>query len=287
MIRTTSYSPVLRFDLARTLGGRGRYWTTAYYVDGLLIDSGCAHCAVEFSQALKGCYLEYLVNTHSHEDHIGANGRLQRERPALALYAHPLALEILADPHHKQPLHFYRRLFWGWPEPSQAHALGDGEIIETAHHCFQVFYTPGHSADHLCLFEPHEGWLFSGDLFVGGRERALRAEGDIWQIIASLKRMAALQPRILFPGSARVRENPQEELRVKIAYLEDLGDKVLDLHRKGWDLAAIVRAVCGGPMVIEWITAGDFARKHLVLSYLKGDCKKALFSQKGQRIPIQ
>ena len=33
MLKITSYGPVIRFDLARTIFGRGRYWTTAYWVD--------------------------------------------------------------------------------------------------------------------------------------------------------------------------------------------------------------------------------------------------------------
>lgn len=40
MLETTSYGPVTRFDLGRTLFGRGRYWTSAYLVDGLLVDTG-------------------------------------------------------------------------------------------------------------------------------------------------------------------------------------------------------------------------------------------------------
>jgi hypothetical protein len=47
MISSTQFSEVIRFDLARTIAGRGRYWTTAYLVDGLLIDTGCAHAADE------------------------------------------------------------------------------------------------------------------------------------------------------------------------------------------------------------------------------------------------
>ncbi len=269
MLRISTYAEVTRFDLARTLAGRGRYWTTAYLVDGLLIDSGCAHTAPEMVRALREAPLTRLVNTHSHEDHIGANGPLQRQRAGLEIRAHPLAIPVLEDPRREQPLHPYRRLFWGWPEPSQAQPLADGAVLETEAFRFQVIYTPGHSPDHLCLYEPQRGWLFSGDLFVGGRERALRDGHDIWQIIASLKRIAALPSTVMFPGSARIRENPNTELASKIAYLEEFGNRVLDLHHRGWGVDAIVRALCGKPMFIELITLGDFARRHLVLSYLR------------------
>lgn len=268
MLKSTTYQTVTRFDLARTLGGRGRYWTTAYLLDGLLIDTGCAFTACELVKALEGAPLTHIVNTHTHEDHIGGNGPLQRARARLEILSHPLAIPVLADPRGRQPLHPYRKLIWGWPEPSDTLPLEDKAWIETENHRFQVLYTPGHSPDHLCLYEPEQGWLFTGDLFVGGWDRALREGYDIWQIIASLKRIAALPSTVMFPGSARTRENPKAEIESKIAYLEDFGNKTLDLHRQGWDVDAIVRALCGKPMFIEIFTLGNFARRHLVLSYL-------------------
>jgi len=269
VLKITSYGDVTRFDLARTLAGQGRYWTSAHMVDGLLIDTGCAHSAPELAQALAETALVRIVNTHSHEDHIGANGPLQRQRDGLEILAHPLALPVLADPRGAQPLHPYRRVMWGWPEPSQGQPISDGEVIETAHHRFQVLHTPGHSPDHVCLFEPDQGWLFTGDLFVGGQDRALRADYDIWQIISSLKRVAALPARRLFPGSARVRDNPSEALAAKIDYLSRLGEGVLALHRQGWGVPEITRSLCGEPMLIEFITLGHFTRRRLVQSYLR------------------
>jgi glyoxylase-like metal-dependent hydrolase (beta-lactamase superfamily II) len=268
VLKITSYGDVTRFDLARTLAGRGRYWTSAYLVDGLLIDTGCAHSTPELVKAVAGTSLVRIVNTHSHEDHIGANGLLQRQRDGLEILAHPLALPVLADPRRTQPLHPYRRVMWGWPEPSQGQPISDGEVIETAQHHFQVLHTPGHSPDHLCLYEPDRGWLFTGDLFVGGWDRALRADYDIWQIISSLKRVATLPATRLFPGSARVRDNPSEALAAKINYLSQLGEGVLALHHQGWGVPEITRSLCGGPMLLEFITLGHFARRRLVLSYL-------------------
>jgi glyoxylase-like metal-dependent hydrolase (beta-lactamase superfamily II) len=273
MLRTSTYQEIIRFDAARTIAGRGVYWTTCYRVDGTLIDTGCAHSAHEMVEALAGKPLERIINTHSHEDHIGANGRLQRERPGLEILAHPLAIPVLADPRHEQPLHPYRRIFWGWPEPSLAKPVAEGCCIDCGDLQFQLLYTPGHSRDHYCLYEAERQWLFSGDLYVGGQDRALREGYDIWQIIASLKRVGALPCRVLFPGSARVRENPKKELEEKIAYLEELGGKVLDRHAKGWSVDAIVKDLCGKPTAVEWVTLGNFSRRHLVRSYLQGKSK--------------
>jgi glyoxylase-like metal-dependent hydrolase (beta-lactamase superfamily II) len=269
MLKASKYDTVTRFDLARTFAGRGRYWTSAYLVDGLLVDTGCAHTANEMLRALDGIPLTYVFNTHSHEDHIGANGPLQQERTNLDILAHPLALPIMARPRERQPLHPYRRLYWGWPEPSSGNPITHHESIDTEHHRFRVIYTPGHSPDHLCLYEPDRGWLFTGDLFVGGRERALRADYDIWEIIDSLKLVAGLSINWMFPGSARVRENPIEDLISKISYLEEFGEKVLELCDKGRGVNSIVRELCGKPLPVELITLGHFSRRNLVLSFIR------------------
>jgi glyoxylase-like metal-dependent hydrolase (beta-lactamase superfamily II) len=269
MIKVTSYEPVTRLDLARTLAGRGRYWTTAYLVDGLLVDSGCAYSALELMTYLHDKPLARLVNTHTHEDHIGANGPLQRERNGLEILAHPLSLPVLESPRVRQPLQPYRRLLWGWPEPSKGKQLSDEEMIRTANFNFQVIYTPGHSPDHICLYEPERGWLFSGDLFVGGRDRALSADSDIWGVIGSLKKIVELPLSKLFPGSAHVRENPRDELMEKIAYLEEIGAHVLDLHSKGLGVNTITKTLFGGPMFIEVFTLGHFSRVNLVRSFLQ------------------
>lgn len=268
MLKTTQYETVTRIDMARTIAGRGSYWTSAYIVDDMMIDTGCAYTAQELLAALKKRPVARIVNTHSHEDHIGANGLLQKHQKDLEILAHPLALTIMADPRATQPLHPYQKIMWGWPEPAQGKPLQNGDYIETENYRFEVIYTPGHSLDHICLFEAKRGWLFSGDLFVGGKDRALRANYEIWPIIASLKRIAKLNIRRLFPGSARVKDNPRDVLDAKIAYLEQTGQKVLTLQRQGRSIGAIARRLFGGPMSIEFFTLGHFSRRQLVLSYL-------------------
>jgi glyoxylase-like metal-dependent hydrolase (beta-lactamase superfamily II) len=158
---------------------------------------------------------------------------------------------------------------WGWPEASKGKPVADGEVIRTEKFEFRVIYTPGHSPDHICLYEPEHDWLFSGDLFVGGRDRALSADADIWGVIESLKKIAELPLSKLFPGSARVRENPVTEIREKIEYLEKMGRQVLELHRNGRSMDSIVRTLCGGPMFIEVFTLGHFSRRNLIRSFLQ------------------
>jgi glyoxylase-like metal-dependent hydrolase (beta-lactamase superfamily II) len=257
---------VLTLRSARDLLGRPIYFTAAYWVDGLLIDTGCAHTARQILQALEGVRVDQVVNTHCHEDHIGANAAIQAAF-ACPIYAHPEALPVLRNP-RLQPLHPYRRLFWGWPRPSEGQPVG--QLVETDRFRFEVVHTPGHSPDHICLFEPERGWLFSGDAYIGGEDRALREGYDIHGIIASLKQLARLPVRAIFAGSGSVREMGVEPLRQKIHYLEDVGQRVQSLHGQGLSPWQIRRRLFGAELPIAYVTLGHFSGRHLVRSYLAG-----------------
>jgi glyoxylase-like metal-dependent hydrolase (beta-lactamase superfamily II) len=156
---------------------------------------------------------------------------------------------------------------WGYPEPSFAVPIPD--TIQTAHHHFKVIHTPGHSSDHICLYEPHEGWLFSGDTYIGGKDRALRADYNIWQIIASLKELSQLDIDLIFTGSGNVRKNGSAALKEKIDYLQSMGEQTLELHRQGLNYGQIRRKLFGREMLIAYVTLGHFTGKHLVRSFIE------------------
>ena len=88
--------------------------------------------------------------------------------------------------------------------------------------------------------------------------------------MASLRRIAALRPTLLLPGAAKVRDEAVSALLEKASYLEELGGRIVEMHRQGRSEAEIVRAACGGPMLIELVTLGHFSRRGLVRSFLRG-----------------
>jgi glyoxylase-like metal-dependent hydrolase (beta-lactamase superfamily II) len=257
---------VVKLRMARQILGRPFYFTAAYWVDGLLIDTGCAHTAPQLVHLLKSWRVQQVVNTHSHEDHIGANAQVQ-EAFRCSIRAHPDALPILQNP-RLQPLQPYRRIFWGWPQPSQGEPIGDW--VETGRFRFQVIHTPGHSPDHICLFEPRRGWLFTGDTFIGGKDRALREGYDIHGVIASLKKLAKLPVSIIFSGSGSVRTKGLEPLHEKIDYLEELGGRIRALRDKGLSPRRIRRRLFGREPMLTYLTLGHFSGLRLVRSYLAG-----------------
>jgi glyoxylase-like metal-dependent hydrolase (beta-lactamase superfamily II) len=265
MIEIEQIGEVKRFRLGRTFRGRGWYFTGAYWVDGLVVDTGCAYTVPELVSALNGSRVDRIVNTHSHEDHVAGNAVLQAKFRVEVL-AHQEAVSFLADP-RKRRLRPYQLVMWGYPAPSKAAPVGD--VLETPHLRFQVIHTPGHSPDHICLYEPDRGWLFTGDAYVGGRDRALRLDYNIWQIIESLKKLASLKPKALFTGSGTVRLDATEELATKINYLEETGARVLDLHARGWSRTRIRRNLLGAEMPIAYFTLWNFSGRNLIRSYLE------------------
>jgi len=62
--------------------------------------------------------------------------------------------------------------------------------------------------------------LFCGDTYIGGRDRALRDDYNIWQIIVSLRALSELPIHLIFTGSGNVRTNGSLVLKEKITYLE-------------------------------------------------------------------
>jgi glyoxylase-like metal-dependent hydrolase (beta-lactamase superfamily II) len=266
MIHTERIDGVLKLRLARSFLGRALYATTAYLVDRVLVDTGCAYTVQELISSLRQHQLRIIVNTHSHEDHIAGNAALQRLY-GVDVLAHPLAIPLLANPKSGTPLKPYQHLLWGEPQPSRGKPIG--QFVKTEHHHFEVIHTPGHSPDHICLYEPKEGWLFSGDLFVGGSARALRADYNIWLTIASLRKVAALDIGMLFPGSGSVRRNPRDEIIRKIDYLEELGERVLTLHHQGLGYTQIRRALLGPETPIAYLTLGHFSGRNLIRSYIE------------------
>jgi len=127
-----------------------------------------------------------IVVTHVHPDHFGLAGKIKELSPHTRLLAHKWEWALIesryikfADLQRQMGVLLRRH---GVPEPMVPametaslpvmefvtvtmpdEALYGGEIIHTGRYDLEVIWTPGHSAGHICLYEPTNGLLFSGD----------------------------------------------------------------------------------------------------------------------------
>jgi glyoxylase-like metal-dependent hydrolase (beta-lactamase superfamily II) len=267
MIQTEQVGAVTKFRLARTLVNRGYYWTAAYFVDGLLVDTGCHFSADKLCRALRRQHVHTIVNTHHHEDHIG-NNRLFQDRFGAEIYAHPGALAFLEEP-RRIGMQLYRRVVWNTPDPSRGRPVGD--TVSTSRHSLQVIPAPGHSPDHICLYEPAAGLLFAGDIFCGKRVAYFRADEDFNLTLQSLKRLAALDIRTIYCGLKGVVEDGGKALKEKIRGMEELRDKALELRQKGLSPREIRRRLLGFENKMYTISGGHFSKQNVIDSILGKD----------------
>ncbi len=251
--------------MAKTVLGRPIYFTASYFVDGLLVDAGPPVLEKEFLAYLQDKAVEVLVNTHHHEDHIGNNAVLQEKRH-VPIYAFSLALPALANPLLLR-MALYRRFSWGVPRASHANPIG--RKLHVGGRSYEIFYTPGHSDKDITIFEPNEGWAFTGDLFVRGKDIVLRRGSNVKKIMSSLEFLKSLEIRILFPGSGHPVLNPKEELEKKLASLYDLKEAILTLHKTGVSISEIKARLFPHTPLLARISAGDYSAENLIQSFLQ------------------
>jgi len=203
LIEVDRLGDVTRIKMGREYQGRVLYWTAVYLVDGLLIDTGCAYTAEELAGFLKGRSLKLAVNTHHHEDHVGANHLLQ-QRFGIPILASRESTPLIEQRPALQP---YQELVWGYPVPTEVSMVSDK--VETKGHLFSVIETPGHCPGHLAIVEMSTGWCFSGDLFISKEPKAMRPDEDIYEIARSMKKLIDLETErlILFTGLGNVVED--------------------------------------------------------------------------------
>ena len=139
--------------------------------------------------------IKYIVNTHSHVDHIMGNKEMVKRTGAKIVIHKEEAGYLVQTPPD------LLMMFRATPSPPADLLVKEGDVIQVGKVGLKVIHTPGHSPGGMSLYI--DGMVFTGDtLFVGSVGRT-DFPGSSWEAMeTSIRKKLYVLPgdTIVFPG---------------------------------------------------------------------------------------
>lgn len=149
--------------------------------EAVVIDPGDDSDRILMELSKSELKVKYLINTHGHFDHVGANKRM-KEVTGAQLAIHPEDEPMFKELSHSASMFGLT----AQNSPPADILLKHGDEISFGEINLKVIHTPGHSKGGICLYT--KGHLFSGDtLFAGSIGRTDLPGGDYDTLISSIK----------------------------------------------------------------------------------------------------
>lgn len=163
--------------------------------EGVIIDPGAEGKHILRVVEDEGIKIKYIINTHGHIDHVGANA-VVKEATGAPLLIHAEDGDLCHKPHASLAL------FAGKLKLAESDRfIKDGEELEVGNLKLKVIHTPGHTKGGICL--KAEKLLFTGDtLFAGSIGRTDLPGGSYSELISAVKEKLLSYPddTLVYPG---------------------------------------------------------------------------------------
>lgn len=145
--------------------------------------------------------IEMIVLTHCHHDHSGAAPALKEATGARLLLSEK-EVGCIGDDLTTVAYLFGQQA----PEYKVEGTLKEGQILDIGQWKLRVLETPGHSEGSICLYEPSEKVLFSGDTVFpdGNIGRTDMYGGDTIKLIKSIEKLTELDVSVMYPGHMEI-----------------------------------------------------------------------------------
>jgi len=160
--------------------------------EAAIIDPGGDPDIIKKALEERGLSAKFIINTHGHADHIGANQYFN-----LPVYIHKEDADFLADPEKNLSSVFG----WDLRLPKADRLLDEGDVIEIGGITLKVLHTPGHTPGGISLLT--ENIAFTGDtLFADGVGRTDFQYSDEAALFKAIKEKLLTLPddTIIYPG---------------------------------------------------------------------------------------
>jgi glyoxylase-like metal-dependent hydrolase (beta-lactamase superfamily II) len=145
-------------------------WIVGNDEECVIIDS--PHDAAAIINQVNGRKVLAILQTHAHNDHIGA-ARDVADAVDAPIYLNP------------EDLVLWEQVY---PDSKPDGELADGDVFEVGGATLRAIHTPGHSPGSTCFHLESEGTVFTGDtLFNGGPGATGRSYSDYPTILTSIR----------------------------------------------------------------------------------------------------
>lgn len=184
-----------------------------------------------------------VVNSHTHNDHVGDNWRFDDVYGMDTDFTRTNAKGARDDaqaelapgevcgalPAGFNPQEYVTKPF------RISRWLHDGDKIDLGGRILQVIATPGHTPDSISLLDEKNGLLFTGDTFYPGPIYLYRLETDLDAYEASVKKLAAMVPRLrlLLPAHNVPVADPNYLPKVVVAIQQVRSGKLKTVNQGG------------------------------------------------------
>jgi glyoxylase-like metal-dependent hydrolase (beta-lactamase superfamily II) len=249
---------VLRLRARSWQGQLAGYEVSAYVVRGVMVDTGPPHARQDMLRAVRELAPRGVVITHCHEDHAG-------NAAELAAAGLPLLVDSACERELRNPesIGMYRRMVWGTPHPLVAPL----RTFDPAP--LSVLPLPGHTDEHLVVWDAERRILVGGDLFLGVKVRVAHHGESPRRLVESLRAAAALEPRLLLDAHRGAVHDPVPLLRAKIAWMDETMGEIRTLHARGIGEREITRRVLGREELVGVVSRGQYSKREYVRAVLR------------------
>lgn len=239
--------------------------TNSYVIKGterpLIVDTGWNRedCRTALVSGLKECGVDSrqadFFITHMHADHAGLVSALAGEGARIYFgWADAEIMRSTAPEHWEKQLNFARKC--GFPGEELEKAIRshpgrryspntslnlcvskDGDMISIGDYLFECIETPGHTAGHICLYEPSKKIFICGDhilVDITPNITLSSEEGNpLKEYLKSLDKVYDLDVELVLPGHRRIFRNHKERIRELKQHHQTRLDEVISILGKG------------------------------------------------------
>jgi endoribonuclease LACTB2 len=187
-----------------------------------------------------------IIATHWHEDHIGSIQDVKMSK-------------LVTDDCK----------VWKFPRSDATEDLNflvltDGQEFEIDEMKLKVFHTPGHTTDHVILYNEGSNVVFSGDCILGEGTAVFE---DLYDYMKSLELILSLKPVKIYPGHSDVIDDPVERIEFYINHRNERERQILEAIKASSEALKtmeIVKIVYTTTPRYLWAAAAKNVNQHLI-----------------------